>query len=66
MEVLEQEFDRGAPRYSSEDLNFGERYSRKTVQELLPELEGNDVDTIVVDPGAPGQWERVYPSPHKA
>ncbi len=65
MQVLEQEFDRSQPR-SSEDLNLGTHYVRKTVQELLPELESNDVENIVVDPGAPGQWERVYPSPHNA
>ena len=54
MEVLEQEFDRGESRYSSADLDFGERYAIRTVRELLPVLQQIDVDMIPVDAGQPG------------
>jgi hypothetical protein len=53
-------------RYASEDLNYAQFYSEKTVPELLPMLKKNDVDRLVVDPGFPGERQRIYKSPHKA
>jgi hypothetical protein len=51
---------------NAEALGWGRGFRRSTVQYILALLEQNDIDHIILDPGMPGSYNRVYPSPHKA
>ncbi|MBA2712477.1 MAG: hypothetical protein H0U55_02850 [Rubrobacteraceae bacterium] len=47
----------------SGDLHFGEHFSAKTVPEMTEDLQRWGIRRLVVDPGLPGEQQRIYGPP---
>ena len=59
-----REQERVAER-NAQELGFGRGFLKVTVSELVPYLEQANIDHLILDPGFPGWYQRVYLSPHK-